>query len=219
MPSSLYRLKTTNGLSISVFPRAQIMGGYGSGRPAVHRTCEASLKLDMASPATRLALKPHASTSGTWQWSANGIVIGTIGYSWLNFKKELILRYSCDGRPVLQTVRLATTAPNYGGVRWWFECPATGTLVRTLFLPPGAMLWGSRRHHKLTYQSQRESGRDAAIFRLLTRHSGPDDALVRYATRCGRDPFGFSEERRWERREQGRARRNEIRRIARRHLR
>ncbi|MDZ4775155.1 MAG: hypothetical protein SGJ23_00035 [Alphaproteobacteria bacterium] len=128
-----------------------------------------------------------------------------------------MLRYVCDGAPVRQTVRLVASTPRFGGVRWWFVCPVTGRRVRALYLPPGARMFASRHAYTLTYQSRRESGRDRAIVRLLTRHGlwhgapGPAPAAL-----DDPDPMGFREEARWRRREEARARRNEVRRIARR---
>lgn len=193
------------------------MGGYGSGRPAVHSTCDESLKLDMASPATRKAFRPDAWNSGTWAWSSHGRQIASIGYQWWGADARLTLNYNCNGAPVTQTITLMRSTPNFGGERWWFVCPISGARVRALYLPPGAKLWGSRGGHDLVYQSQRESGRDRAVFRMLTKR-GPwlGDPLLAAALKDARDPFGFQEERRWERRCEARKRRNEVRRIVRR---
>lgn len=193
------------------------MGGYGSGRPAVHSTCEESLMLDLASPATRKALRPNAWNSGTWAWSSHGRQIASIGYQWWGVDARLTLNYNCNGAPVTQTIILTRSTPNFGGERWWFVCPLTGARVRALYLPPGAKLWGSRGGHDLVYQSQRESGRDRAVFRMLTRRGPwPGDPLLAAALEDARDPFGFAEDRRWERRCEARKRRNEVRRIVRR---
>ncbi len=194
------------------------MGGFGSGRLAQHVTCEASLNLDLASPATRSALKPNARTRGCWRWSSHDREIASVGYEWSSKDARLTLVYNCSGTPVRQIVTLACSSPHYGGERWWFCCPFTGRRVRALFLPPGARLWGSRHAYNLTYQSCRASGEDRAILRLLTLSKPRADAAAfEAAVLAARDPFGFHEERRWERREAARGRRNEVRRVARRH--
>ncbi len=188
------------------------MGGYGSGRLAVHQTCEAGIKLDLADPAIRKALHPNVNTGGSWAWSSHGRQIAAISYGWSSTSVQLTLKYTSNGTPVVQTIALMRTTPQFGGERWWFRCPLTGARVRALFLPPGAKLWGGRRAHELAYQSSRESGQERAMLRLLSRHgSWPGDPALR-----ARDPFGFREQRNWERRQEARARRNEVRRIARR---
>ncbi len=193
------------------------MGGFGSGRPALHATCEESLKLDMASPATRKALRPNAWNNGTWAWSSRGRQIASISYQWWGADAQLTLTYNCNGAPVTQTITLTRSTPNYGGERLWFVCPLSGARVRALYLRPGAKVWGSRRGHDLVYQSQRESGRDRAVFRMLAKRGPwPRDPKLAAALDDARDPFGFQEERRWERRCEARKRRNEVRRIVRR---
>ena len=59
-------------------------------------------------------------------------------------------------------VRLVTTRPNYGGLRWWFLCPVSAQRgiekrAAKIYLPPGAKVFGCREAHDLTYQSCRES--------------------------------------------------------------
>jgi Response regulator receiver domain len=41
-------------------------------------------------------------------------------------------------------IELATTPQPFGGRRWWFVCPRTGTRVAKLHLPPGAPTFASR---------------------------------------------------------------------------
>lgn len=189
------------------------MGGYGSGRPAQHVTCEAGLKIDLADPAIRQVLTPHGNTGGSWAWSSHGREIAAIVYGWSSAEARLTLRYNCNGAPVTQTITLTRNTPNFGGERMWFRCPFTGKRVRALYLPPGAREWGSRHAYKLTYQSQRESGQGRAMMRLLMRDRWRGDPALADAALHDPDPFGFQEERRRERREKARERRNAIRRI------
>lgn len=191
------------------------MGGFGSGRPAQHVTCEAGLKIDLADPAIRTALNPNKSSGGSWTWSSHGREIASIGYAWSGPGARLTLRYTCNGAPIVQPITLTRSTPHYGGERWWFRCPFTGKRVRALYLPPGAREWGSRHAYKLTYQSQRESGQGRAMMRFLMRGGWPGDPATTQALMRDPDPFGFGEEQRWERREKARERRNQVRRIAR----
>jgi hypothetical protein len=173
----------------------------------------------MASPATRKALRPCSHSRGAWTWSRGGRDIASIGYAWSAASQRLTLRYNCDGAPMEQTITVLSTAPPFGGARNWFRCPFTSKAVRALYLPPGARLWGSRHAYSLRYQSQREGGKDRALFRMLSRHgSWPEDEPLRLAL-LDRDPFGFRKEAGVQRRGDARIRRNEIRRIARSHKR
>lgn len=208
-------LEIKRGLSISVYLGRNQMGGYGSGRPGRHITCEAGLKIDLADPAIRKALNPNSIMAGSWAWSSHGREIASIGYAWSPRDAQLLLRYNCSGAPIVQRIKLTQSTPRFGGNRWWFCCPFTGRRVRALFLPPGAREFGSRHAYKLTYQSQREGGSDRSMMRFLMRGGWPGDPGLVRAALNDPDPFGFREEARWERREKGRRRRNEVRRITR----
>jgi len=59
-------------------------------------------------------------------------------------------------------VRLTTTRPRFGGLRWWFLCPLLsdgrpcGRRVGKLYLPPRGRYFGCRQCHNLTYKSCQE---------------------------------------------------------------
>ncbi len=44
----------------------------------------------------------------------------------------------------------------FGGVRWWWVCPATGRRTAKLYLPVGGSRFLSRQAYGLAYASQRE---------------------------------------------------------------
>ncbi len=58
-------------------------------------------------------------------------------------------------------VSLDFTLLNFGGGRWWFRCPMVirgetcGRRCRILYLPTGALYWGCRECHRLTYESRK----------------------------------------------------------------
>jgi len=62
-----------------------------------------------------------------------------------------------------QVIPVTTTPCFYGGVRYWFLCPAVtdGLLcenrVGVLYLPPGGTIFGCRQCHDLTYESCQKS--------------------------------------------------------------
>ena len=57
-------------------------------------------------------------------------------------------------KPQAYLVRLLTSRPGSGGVRWWFECPACALRVGRLYLPPTRPRLGCRRCCELVYASQ-----------------------------------------------------------------
>jgi len=67
------------------------------------------------------------------------------------------------GSPRAQTdddyeVRLVTTRPHYGGVRWWFVCLLSDRRARVLYLPKSGTVFASRQALELAYRSQRHAG-------------------------------------------------------------
>jgi len=64
-----------------------------------------------------------------------------------------------DPEDIVLPIRLQTTRPHLGGVRWWFTCPLISSgiacewRVAKLYLPPGSRHFGCRTCHDLTYQS------------------------------------------------------------------
>jgi hypothetical protein len=61
-----------------------------------------------------------------------------------------------------QRLEIVTTAPPYGGRRWWFLCPTTGRRVSKLYLPIGASVFASQQAYRLGYSVQREGDLDQA---------------------------------------------------------
>jgi hypothetical protein len=59
-------------------------------------------------------------------------------------------------------IRLVTTQPRFGGLRWWFICPpnvngrSCGRRVGKLYLPPRSRYFCCRHCHELTYTSAQE---------------------------------------------------------------
>jgi hypothetical protein len=165
------------------------MGGYGSGwQGAKKATVEGSLVLTAASLVRKRALMAGAWTSGSWGWTYDGEdkPHATIGYeadlsdqdnAWLR------LHYRRNGEPVDYRVRLVTSTPHYGGLRWWFICP----LVRNDGGPPRRKnciscpveSTGSRESYGLTYTSCQESGKNGRLWRTLGAEIGTDEKTIR----------------------------------------
>ena len=68
------------------------------------------------------------------------------------------LRFLCvrGESTVDEEVKLTTTKPRFGGVRWWFICPgpSCGRRVSLLCLPANEMHFRCRACHLLTYRCQ-----------------------------------------------------------------
>jgi hypothetical protein len=169
------------------------MGGYGSGwqRPK-SVTVEESLVLSVSTLLRHRALVPGAHTSGSWSWVYEGEDErhATVAYEANLVDPEaawLRLHYQSQGEPVDYRIRLVTTTPTYGGLRWWLICPLMGgdggppRRVAKLYLPPGGRYFGSRESHGLTYTSCQESGKFRGLFRHLAGVMGTDETTIRAA--------------------------------------
>ena len=167
------------------------MGGYGSGwQGAKKATLEGSLVLTAASLVRKRALVAGEWTSGSLGWISDGEdkPHATIGYeadlsdqdnAWLR------LHYRRNGAPVDYRVRLVTSTPHYGGLRWWFICPLVRNdggpprRVAKLYLPSGGKYFGSRKGYGLTYASCQESGKNGRLWRDLSAEIGIDEKTIR----------------------------------------
>src|SRR5579859_1742826 len=155
------------------------MGGYGSGRRREHRITDECIVID-ATTMNRLKLFSGPMLQGrevTWlaegQTPAPGQRLAVVVQRY-DGKAGLFSRWDAAGHMVLAyddpdcnqgsrclEVPLVTTAPQYGGLRWWFLAPCCGQRVRMLYIPaPGpaglkhVYLLHCRRCLDLHYASQ-----------------------------------------------------------------
>ena len=173
------------------------MGGFGSGRQGGRPTVEDCLTLCINS-----LLRDGLIVRGQWvasvlRWSEvqTGREVASMAYeanladpgaAWMRLrfgrgKGEARREHEC-------MVRLTTTRPRCGGIRWWFVCPLSGRRCGKLHLPPGGDAFAARQAWRLDYHSQRvspwerewrtASGRAARIRRRL---GGPADRVPAYA--------------------------------------
>lgn len=155
------------------------MGGYFSGRRGGGPVVEDGWKLDLARCIRKGMILPgrHISGSMTWTLTRTGEVTATIGYeanlidpaeAWVRLHYTSTMRSTGAKTENDYRVRLDTTRPHYGGVRWWFVCPLSGRRARALYLPPsGGTTFASRQALGLAYHSQRETAEDRAIERSI----------------------------------------------------
>ncbi len=91
--------------------------------------------------------------------------------------------------PIEQTVRLTSTTPHLGGIRWWFQCPKCGRRVMNLHLPGGCLRFACRVCHDLAYESEQTNrGRSQAFLRRVVMEEG---CSMREARRIFRRRYGF----------------------------
>jgi hypothetical protein len=112
-------------------------------------------------------------TKGIWHWSRHQV---SVEYSIHVAYSEL--RVSMNQHT--QEIPLCSTTPNYGGTRWWFQCPKCERRVSRLHKPVNEHCFFCRDCHNLTYESAQLSGTDAGRV-LLTIAARLD--ITRYEAR------------------------------------
>jgi hypothetical protein len=174
------------------------MGGPGSGnfnhwwRGTKKTVVEDCLKLDVNLLTREKVLAPGVHQAGSWGVARTAtdkpispivreVCTLDLADPWLrlqyNFGASLEL---LDYR-----VRLTTTRPHLGGLRWWFNCPLIvsgrpcGRRVGKLYLPLWGNYFGCRHCHELTYTSCQESHQFGLVYRLLAVQSGRTPAEER----------------------------------------
>ena len=100
------------------------------------------------------------------------------------------LRVEIGGFVTGQDISITTTPCYYGGVRYWFLCPAVvdGVLcedrVGRLYLPPGGELFGCRQCYGLTYESCQQSHKYDRVMDHLDRLD-EDNLTINQVLRLG----------------------------------
>lgn len=159
------------------------MGSARSGRRDGKPLVEDCLTLDLARLMRLGPIRDGMAGQGVLDWSIDGQAIGMVHFR-LDLREatatRLVLSYAiADGagksRSVSQSLRLAFTAPHFGGRRWWLICPVTGERVRCLHLPAGGDCFASRKALGLGYRVERLGHFDRPfekLFRLQRKLGG-----------------------------------------------
>jgi hypothetical protein len=158
------------------------MGGPGSGNMRFRRSkkktvVEDCLSLDANRWTRGGILIPGVHQSGGWTWED------------LMLEKDILcLQYELDtldlaapwmrvsyimrGVQLAYRIRLTTTRPQFGGLRWWFICPLLqrnnmpcGRRVGQLHLPPDERYFGCRQCFNLTYTTSQRRNRRLDFYR------------------------------------------------------
>jgi hypothetical protein len=143
------------------------MGGQGSTRWGGHRaartveTC-AALPIGAVVPALRGAGPPVGTIVRSLTSASGGVLRAAWDVAWALERGDdgaatilLSVEAAYQGRGSQargQIVHVVTTAPQYGGVRYWWSCPRCAGRCATLYLPPGATRPACRACYGLTYR-------------------------------------------------------------------
>jgi hypothetical protein len=157
-----------------------MMGGFGSGRVGWRPTVEGTAALVLGAEALVRPVKQALRERGLgaipegrwlevpasrWSWSRDGASWAEVEFALRLGARtgEARLRYDIDhlSRPTGRqdySVTLVATPCRFGGLRWWWLCPATGRRVAKLYLPNGGQWFLSRGRgaYPLVYASQSE---------------------------------------------------------------
>jgi hypothetical protein len=99
---------------------------------------------------------------------------------------HLIYALGKSGEQLNYAIRLETTRPHRGGLRWWFTCPVVvngepcGRRVQKLYLPPHqGPYFGCRHCYHLGYDSRNQDAKMRAILKAqrIRRRLGGSPSL------------------------------------------
>lgn len=140
------------------------MGGYGSGRKFGANVTEDYRHIDIRRWQRDGLLLPGNHIN--WQWSRNGEKIAAISARVESGQLRLIYNFrgghAAEWESLDYPVKLQTSSCHYGGLRYWFTCPAVGCGRRVAILYLGGKYFACRHCYQLAFQSQRETPDDRA---------------------------------------------------------
>jgi hypothetical protein len=135
-------------------------------------------------------LPPETPRISQWRWGWQGRLVGEVGYAIArgNGRTAIVLTHprGSEGNwddSVSYWAWLSATRCHFGGIRYWFLCPASrdgrpcGRRCRVLYRPFGANCFACRLCHGLTYES-RQAHRDK-FFEGWVRPAATQKALQR----------------------------------------
>lgn len=133
------------------------MGNYNSGRRSEIKCTEDCLSIDIRRWQRDNLLRVGLDFNRTW--SCRGEVTATINVKIELNQVRLSYSYQKKGsewEKLGYSVKLQTTPCRYGGVRYWFICPAMGCGRRVALLYLGNKIFACRHCYQLAYRSQRK---------------------------------------------------------------
>ena len=171
------------------------MGGFGSGGWADFYNRKVTV--EQCKAISTKTLRGYGffakNISGEIVWRNDfGVRIGAIhvrsvsGYGIKHKRIEV-----CGESVIRHSIGLAGTVCNFGGLRYWFLCPAVkngvycGNRVTKLYLPSGGKVFGCRQCYDLTYQSCQENHKYDNIYRHIDEFD-MDEMTITQALRLGK---------------------------------
>jgi hypothetical protein len=81
-------------------------------------------------------------------------------------------KYNSDGHLITanEKINLSVTHPNYGGVRYWMNCPECNNRVGKLYKPDESNEFKCRSCHDLIYQSQESNVYDGWLKKVKKKN-------------------------------------------------
>lgn len=132
------------------------MGGLGSGKRRERPTVEDCLELSVSLLTEENLLADGVHRKGSFAWPEGEAISFEVN---MRDDSDLWLRlaYKTAEETVDLVVKLETTSPYFGGVRYWFICENCQRRSGKLYLPTGENHFRCRLCHRLVYEAQRES--------------------------------------------------------------
>ena len=133
------------------------------GRPRTRTVVETTIALDLSDLIRTGQIRPGAVTTGGLAWGPEGAEVARMRYVADLGETSGLVRITHPGGAPYGVAVEATPQP-FGGRRWWFLCPVTGSRAAVLYMPDDAR-FASRQAHRLGYRSQRLSAAGRAAER------------------------------------------------------
>ena len=153
------------------------MGGFGSGKWM--DVCKRKASVEICQELSIKQLRENGfldcNKNGVIEWknAAGEVVFSAAVESFItvaNAKTSFLVVRSGVLSTGVQKIELIEHPCNYGGVRYYFACPAVtdgvycGNRITKLFIPPAGSVFGCRQCYDLTYQSCQESHKYDKVF-------------------------------------------------------
>lgn len=152
------------------------MGGYGSGRWGRRATRKPTVEDCRCLAMSDLRGRLVPGCFGVWTWRTLfridepfSVGYAVEGLGWDKGEMVVRLKFRVNNSEVEQSLGLANTRPNWGGIRRWFICPLSvngvrcGRRVGKLYL--GCRYFGCRHCHDLRYWSSQHSHQEGRLLR------------------------------------------------------
>lgn len=127
-----------------------------------HGQIEDCLSLDSRTMARYKVFNGGGGGSWVWRKGDSQEVFSSITYHYDN--GGLVLSYTCNEQQHRYLVNVVTTPCNYGGKRYWFNCPKCFKRVAKLYLRNS--MFFCRTCHQLNYISQQWNKSDIPLLRV-----------------------------------------------------